>query len=62
MTEYLPAPLSEEELDAIVKETIEELSLSGIQNIGKAMSAVLPKVKGKADGKAVNELVRKYLA
>lgn len=62
LTEYLPAPLSEEELDAIVKETIEELGLSGMQSMGQAMGAVLPKVKGKADGKAVNELVRKYLA
>ena len=62
LTQYLPAPLSEEELEAIVKETIEELSLSGMQNMGKAMGAVLPKVTGRADGKKVNEMVRKYLA
>ena len=59
---YLPAQLSKEELEVIVKETIEELGLSGMQNMGRAMSAILPKVKGKADGKEVNSLVKQYLA
>lgn len=59
---YLPAQLSKEELEVIVKETIEELGLSGMQNMGRAMGAILPKVKGKADGKEVNSLVKQYLA
>ncbi|SDN43661.1 GatB/YqeY domain-containing protein [Alkalicoccus daliensis] len=61
LTEYLPAQLSEEELQSIVDETIEETGASGKSDIGKVMGAVMPKVKGKADGTAVRNLVQQSL-
>jgi len=58
---YLPEQLSEEEIVKIVGETISEIGASSIKDMGKVMAAVLPKVKGKADGKLVNEAVKKHL-
>ncbi|HSQ33805.1 MAG TPA: GatB/YqeY domain-containing protein [Peptostreptococcaceae bacterium] len=61
LKEYLPQQLSEEELEAIVKETIAEVGATSSKDMGKVMSAVRPKVKGRADGKLINELVKKNL-
>ncbi|OPJ55612.1 GatB/YqeY domain-containing protein [Alkalithermobacter paradoxus] len=61
LMEYLPAQLSEEEIEAIVVDTIKEIGASSIKDMGKVMSALMPKVKGRADGKIVNELVKKNL-
>lgn len=58
---YLPPQLSEEELEAIVKETIEETQAQTKKDLGRLMAALMPKVKGKADGKQVNQIVAKYL-
>ncbi len=58
---YLPEQLSEEEIVKIVGETISEIGASSIKEMGKVMAAVLPKVKGKADGKLVNEAVKRLL-
>lgn len=58
---YLPAQLSEEEIEVIVVDTIKEIGASSMKEMGKVMSALMPKVKGKADGKIVNELVKKHL-
>ena len=58
---YLPEQLSEEEIVKIVGETISEIGANSIKDMGKVMAAVLPKVKGKADGKLVNEAVKKHL-
>lgn len=58
---YLPAQLSEEELAAVVDEAISEVGASGPGDLGKVMSAVMPKVKGRADGKQVNAIVRERL-
>lgn len=58
---YLPPQLSEEELEAIVKETIEETQAQTKKDLGKLMAVLMPKVKGKADGKQVNQIVAKYL-
>ena len=58
---YLPEPLGEEELAAVVDETIAETGASGSGDIGKVMGAIMPKVKGRADGKQVNALVRERL-
>lgn len=58
---YLPQQMGEEEIKKIVQETIAEAGASGPGDIGKVMAAIMPKVKGKADGKLVNELVRKGL-
>lgn len=58
---YLPPQLSEEELEAIVKETIEETQAQTKKDLGRLMAVLMPKVKGKADGKQVNQIVAKYL-
>ncbi|MFJ5964819.1 GatB/YqeY domain-containing protein [Bacillus sp. NPDC093026] len=59
---YLPEQLSEEELQTIVKETIVETGASSKADMGKVMSAIMPKVKGKADGAVVNRLVSEQLS
>jgi len=58
---YLPQQLSPDELDGIIKSTIQETGVSGVKDLGKLMKALMPKVKGKADGKIVNERVRAEL-
>lgn len=59
---YLPAQLSEPEVRALVDEAITEVGASGPGDLGKVMSAVMPKTKGRADGKQVNAIVRERLA
>lgn len=61
LKEYLPQQLSEEELNKIVKSTISELGATSMKDMGKIMSAIKPKVKGRADGKLINELVKNNL-
>lgn len=58
---YLPEQLSEEEIVKIVGEAISEIGAGSMKDMGKVMAAVLPKVKGKADGKLVNEAVKRLL-
>ncbi|GAB3961151.1 GatB/YqeY domain-containing protein [Micromonospora vulcania] len=60
--DYAPKQLTPEELENIVKATIEEVGASSKADFGKVMSAIMPKVKGKADGGAVNQFVKKYLS
>ncbi|MGJ7035015.1 GatB/YqeY domain-containing protein [Anoxybacillus eryuanensis] len=59
---YMPKQLSEEELVQIVKETIAEVGASSKADMGKVMGAIMPKVKGKADGSLVNKLVQQHLS
>jgi uncharacterized protein YqeY len=59
---YLPEQLSEDQIEDIVKDVIKETGATSVKEIGKVMQAVLPKVKGRADGKIVNQIVRKYLS
>jgi uncharacterized protein YqeY len=59
---YLPEQLGAEELGALVDEAIAEAGASGPGDLGRVMSAVMPKVRGRADGKQVNALVRERLA
>nr|MDH3109348.1 GatB/YqeY domain-containing protein [Bacillus altitudinis] len=59
---YLPEQLSEEELRMVVKETIAETGASSKADMGKVMSAIMPKVKGKADGAVINRLVSEQLS
>ncbi|WP_224925907.1 GatB/YqeY domain-containing protein [Bacillus pumilus] len=59
---YLPEQLSEEELQTIVNETIAETGASSKADMGKVMSAIMPKVKGKADGAVINRLVSEQLS
>ena len=61
LQKYLPEGLSEEELEAILKETIGEVGATSMADMGKIMQAVMPKVQGRADGGQVNQLVRKLL-
>ncbi|QJC52558.1 GatB/YqeY domain-containing protein [Paenibacillus albicereus] len=58
---YLPAQLTEEEIKAIVQQTIQETGASSKADMGKVMSALMPKVKGRADGKLVNQTVQQFL-
>ncbi|MDQ0197247.1 GatB/YqeY domain-containing protein [Neobacillus ginsengisoli] len=59
---YLPKQLSEEELTEIVKETISDIGATSKADMGKVMAALMPKVKGKADGSLVNKLVQQHLS
>lgn len=60
--EYLPKPLTEEELNTIVKETIEEIGASTMKDMGKVMGMVSQKTNGRADGKVVSMIVKKLLS
>ncbi|KYG32029.1 GatB/YqeY domain-containing protein [Alkalihalobacillus trypoxylicola] len=59
---YMPEQLSEEELSQLVKDTIAEVGASSKADMGKVMGALMPKVKGKADGSLVNRLVQQHLS
>jgi uncharacterized protein YqeY len=62
LTEYLPQQMTEEEIVAIVKVTAQELGIDGDkQNMGKLIGAVMPKVKGRADGAIVKKAVEALL-
>ncbi|NFE74435.1 GatB/YqeY domain-containing protein [Clostridium botulinum] len=61
LLEYLPQQLSEEEIKQIVKDSAEEMGASSIKDMGKVMSAIRPKIVGRADGKLVSQIVREYL-
>jgi uncharacterized protein len=58
---YLPEQLTEEEIKVIVQQTIQETGASSKADMGKVMSALMPKVKGRADGKLVNQAVQQLL-
>ena len=59
--EYLPQPLSAEELEAEVKNIISEVGAAGPKDMGKVMGVASKKLSGRADGKAISELVKKIL-
>jgi uncharacterized protein YqeY len=61
LMEYLPQQFTEEEVKAIVQQTIQEVGASSKADMGKVMSALMPKVKGRADGKLVNQAVQQLL-
>ena len=58
---YLPAQLSEEEIQQIVEQTIQEVGATTMKDMGKVMGAITPKVKGRADNKVVSTLVKQML-
>jgi uncharacterized protein YqeY len=62
LIEYLPQQLTEEEVKSIVQQTIQEVGASSKADMGKVMSALMPKVKGRADGKVVNQAVQQLLS
>jgi uncharacterized protein YqeY len=61
LMEYLPQQLTESEVDAMVKQAVSEVGAMGMKDMGKVMGALMPKLKGRADGKLVNRLVKKHL-
>lgn len=61
LLDYLPEQLSEEELREIVQNAIDSLNISSPKDMGKLMSEVMPKIKGRADGKAVNKIAVELL-
>ena len=62
LLKYMPEQLSEQELYEIVKKGIEECEATSLRDIGKVMQFVLPKVKGRAEGKIINEIAKKILS
>jgi uncharacterized protein YqeY len=58
---YMPEQLSEHDLQAIVGDAVAESGASSPQELGKVMALVMPKVKGRADGKRVSAAVREKL-
>jgi hypothetical protein len=61
LLKYLPQQLTEEELEVIVRQAVEETGAASPRDMGKVMQAVMPKVKGRADGKMINVIVKKIL-
>ena len=59
---YLPKQLSKEELEVIVSEAIAEVGATSMKDMGKIMAAVMPKTKGRADGKMINEIIKAKLS
>lgn len=59
---YMPEQLSDDEVLSIIDETISEVGAQSKADIGKVMKAVMPKVKGRADGSQINRLVRSKLS
>jgi uncharacterized protein len=62
LEEFMPDPLSEDELEEIVDDAIAEVGATSMRDIGRVMADVMPQVAGRADGSAVSQLVREKLA
>ena len=62
LTAYLPQQLTADEVAALVKETVDEVGASSARDMGKVMAALVPKTRGRADGKAVSAAVAQELA
>ncbi|MEK6535435.1 MAG: GatB/YqeY domain-containing protein [Thermodesulfobacteriota bacterium] len=60
--EFMPTPMSETELDAMIAEAIRETGAASVRDMGKVMATLMPKVAGKADGKMVGEKVKLRLS
>jgi uncharacterized protein YqeY len=62
LEEFMPEPLSEDELERIVDNAIAEVGATSIRDLGRVMADVMPQVAGRADGSSVSQLVREKLA
>ena len=60
--EFMPDPLSEEELEEVVDNVIAEVGATSLRDLGRVMADVMPQVSGRADGSTVSQLVREKLA
>jgi len=61
LAEFLPEPLTAGELESLVRAAISETGASSPADLGKVMGTVVPRTKGRADGKALSDLVRRLL-
>jgi hypothetical protein len=61
LNKYLPKQLSEQEISDLVNKAVEQTKASGPQDMGKVMAALMPQLKGKADGSLVSSLVKSKL-
>ena len=59
---YLPRQLNKEEIEAEAREVIDEVGASGLQDIGKVMKPLMARLRGRADGRLANQIVRELLA
>ena len=62
LEEFMPDPLSEDDLERIVDDAIAENGATSLRDMGRVMKDVIPQVAGRADGSAVSQLVREKLA
>ena len=62
LEEFMPPPLSEDELEDIVDDVIAEVGATNLGQLGRVMADVMPQVAGRADGSTVSQLVREKLA
>jgi uncharacterized protein len=62
LEEFMPEPLSEDEIDRIVDDAIAENGATSLRDMGRVMADVMPQIAGRADGSAVSQLVREKLA
>ena len=62
LEEFMPEPLSEDEIDSIVDDAIAENGATSLRDMGRVMADVMPQIAGRADGSAVSQVVREKLA
>jgi uncharacterized protein len=62
LEEFMPEPVSEDELEQIVDDAIAEVGATSMRDLGRVMADVMPQIAGRADGSAVSQLVREKLA
>jgi len=62
LEQFMPEPLSEDELERIVDDAIAEVGATSMRDLGRVMADVMPQIAGRADGSAVSQLVREKLA
>lgn len=62
LSEYLPEQLTREELEAIVEDAVKTTGASSMKDMGKIMATVMPKTKGRADGRLINEIAKELLS
>jgi len=62
LEEFMPEPLSEDELEEIIDDAIAEVGATSMRDLGRVMADVMPQVLGRADGSVVSQLVREKLA
>jgi uncharacterized protein YqeY len=62
LEEFMPEPLTEDELENIVDDVIAEVGATSLRDLGRVMADVMPQVSGRADGSAVSQIAREKLA